>query len=280
MAFSKGKGLMIGLFAMVVGLWLAMASAMASDVEVTAHPADGIPRMCADAAEATRTLANLPFTSKAIRERKKIRVLAMGATPLNERDQTKGHYSLVEQSLERTLKGLEVQILDYGVSGELADAGFARIRNQVALDQPDLLFWQVGVADALALTPPADFKQTLTETVKWLREHNVDVVLIGLRYQRALRKDPNYQKIRDAIREVIREQDILRIGHYEAIEALDRLKRQDGEPVTELDLTDAGTNCVADFLSRALAVGLFGKPGKVGLPAEGSPAAGKGEAPR
>jgi hypothetical protein len=274
MAFSQGKGPMIGLFAVVFGLWLATPAAMASDVEVTARPADGIPRMCADAAEATRSLANLPFTSKAIRERKKIRVLALGATPLNERDQTKGHYSLVEQSLERTLKGLEVQILDYGVSGELADAGFARIRNQVALDQPDLLFWQVGVADALALTPPADFKKTLTETVKWLREHDVDVVLIGLRYQRALRKDPSYQKIRDAIREVIREQDILRIGHYEAIEALDRLKRQDGEPVTELDLTDAGTNCVADFLSRALAVGLFGKAGK------GSPAAGKGEPSR
>jgi acyl-CoA thioesterase I len=116
----------------------------------------------------------------------------------------------------------------------------------------------------LALTPANEFKQTLSRTVVWLRDHNVDVVLIGLKYQRSLATNEGFQKLRRAIRDVVREHAILRVGHYESIEAIDRLRRQEGETASELDLTDAGSVCLADFLSRALAVSLFTKP-KVGL---------------
>jgi hypothetical protein len=129
----------------------------------------------------------------------------------------------------------------------------------VALVEPDLVFWQVGVADALALTPAGELKATLSRTVVWLKEHNVDVVLIGLKYQRSLAGNEGFQRIRKVIRDVVREHEILRVGHYESIEAIDRLRRQEGETASELDLSDAGSNCLADFLSRALAVGLFAK---------------------
>ena len=142
----------------------------------------------------------------------------------------------------------------------MARDGSERIKNEVALLKPDLVFWQVGVADALALTPADELKATLSRTVKWLKDHEVDVVLIGLRYQRSLATNPSYQQIRTAIRDVVREESILRIGHYESMEALDRVRRQEGAPASELDLTDAGSICLADFLSRALAVGLFARP--------------------
>jgi hypothetical protein len=221
---------------------------------------NAIQKLCAEAAEANRGFAALPFTAKALRERKRIKVLAIGATPLHERDQVRGHYAHVEKFLESSFKGLDVEIVDRGVSGELARDGAARVKNEVALNKPDLVFWQVGVADALALTPASELRDTLSQAVKWLKAHDVDVVLIGLRYQRSLAGHTGYQQIRSAIKEVVREEAILRIGHYESVEALDRLRRPDGEPASELDLTEAGSICLADFLSRALAVGLFAKP--------------------
>jgi hypothetical protein len=227
------------------------------------QPSNGLSnleRVCAEAAEAHSGLAALPFTARALRERQRIKVLAIGATPLNERDQTFGQYGRVEKVLESSFKGLQVEIVDRGISGEIARNAAHRIKNEVALVAPDLVLWQVGVADALALTQSEPFKKTLSKTVSWLREHHVDVVIIGLRYQRSLIKNPGYQRIREAIKHVVREQAILHIGHYESIEAIDRVRRQQDDPISELDLTDAGSVCMADFLGRALAIGLFARP--------------------
>jgi acyl-CoA thioesterase I len=240
-----------------------MSGAAAQSLQSGA-PQSIIQKQCAEAADVGFGPVTLAHAAKALRERKRVKVLAIGATPLNERDQTQGHYARVEKVLETNFKGVDVEIIDRGVSGEMARDSAQRIKTEVALLEPDLVFWQVGVADALALTPANEFKQTLSRTVVWLRDHNVDVVLIGLKYQRSLATNEGFQKLRRAIRDVVREHAILRVGHYESIEAIDRLRRQEGETASELDLTDAGSVCLADFLSRALAVSLFTKP-KVGL---------------
>lgn len=226
--------------------------------------ASTLQRLCSEANEVGFGSALLPNAAKALRDRKQLRVLALGATPLNVRHQMQGHYAFVEKMIESSVKGVVVTIVDRGVSGELARDGAERIKTEVALVNPDLVFWQVGVADAIALTPADELKVTLSRTVRWLKAHDVDVVLIGLRYQRSLAANEGFQRIRKVIRDVVREQGILRIGHYESIEALDRVRRQQGEPTTEYDLTDAGSHCLADFLSRALAVGLFAKPREEG----------------
>lgn len=258
------------LAALLLGaLGFAVATANTVDAQQQPAQAGGIEKLCAEAAEASRGLAPLPFTAKALRERKRIKVLAIGATPLNERDQVQGHYARVEKVLETGFKGLDVEIVDRGVSGEMARDGADRIKTEVALNKPDLIFWQVGVADALALTPADELKLTLQRTVQWLKAHEVDTVLIGLRYQRKLIGNAGYQQIRSAIKDVVREEAILRIGHYESVEAMDRVRRQEGQPASELDLTDAGSICLADFLSRALAVGLFAKPRTDQPPASG-----------
>lgn len=215
------------------------------------------PRLCAQAADQAAPRVSLPATAKAIRERSRVKVLAIGATPLNERDQLQGQYGKVEAVLESTFKGVDVEIVDRGVSGELVRDAKMRIKTEVALHQPDLVFWQVGVADALAHTPIEELKLTLAGTVRWLKQHNVDVVLIGLKYQRSLSKKKSYQDVRQVVRDVVRDEGILRIGHYESIEAIDRIRNQAGLRATEHDLSDVGSLCLADFLSRALAVGLF-----------------------
>ncbi|MEZ5816981.1 MAG: SGNH/GDSL hydrolase family protein [Hyphomicrobiaceae bacterium] len=259
----------------IVGLLCWLVAAGVAGAQQPPPAAGGTPssiqRLCTEGTEVGFGPAQLPNAARALRERKQLRVLAIGATPLSARDQTQGHYALVEKVLESSFKGLDVEIIDRGVSGELARDGAERIKNEVALVRPDVVFWQVGVADALALTPANELKQTLVETVRWLKVHQVDVVVIGLRYRRSLARNEGFQNIRKVIRDVVKDEAILRIGHYESIEALDRVRRQEGEPPSEFDLTDAGSNCVADFLSRALAVGLFKKPrgehGNAGVPA-------------
>ena len=80
------------------------------------------------------------------------------------------------------VKGADVVIINRGVSGELAANAALRIKNEVAMTSPDLVIWQVGTDDALAFVPLDELAETVQSTIRWLKEHNVDVVLAGLQY--------------------------------------------------------------------------------------------------
>ena len=113
-------------------------------------------------------------------------------------------------------------IVHRGVSGELAANAGARIKTEVALADPDLVLWQLGTADAFAQVPVADFHVAVSETIAWLKEHKIDVILVGLRYARSMAKDLHYQAMRAAIDDIARKQMVHLHRNGIAIEVLIR----------------------------------------------------------
>jgi acyl-CoA thioesterase I len=219
-----------------------------------------VPRDCQVGATEVVTQTPLPNVLKALRERQRIVILAIGAAPIVRRDSgAGGYYDLVEHFLEQTFKGLTVEIVHRGVSGELARDAGARIKMEVALVDPDLVLWQVGTADALARLPIEDFETSLGQTLVWLKAHDVDVALIGLHYAKALTKDTHYQAVRRALKKVAAEHGVMRVGRYEAVETLARLRGEQGTPAARARLTEASYECSAEYLARAIATGLFHK---------------------
>lgn len=206
------------------------------------------------------TQTPMPNVMRAWRERRKIKILAIGAAPIVRRDASAGgYYDLVEQLLEQTFKGLEVDIVHRGVSGELARDAGARIKMEVALVKPDLVLWQVGTADALARLSIDDFERSLGKTLVWLKAHDVDVALIGLHYIKALTKDTHYQAVRRSIKKVATDLGVMRVGRYEAMETISRLRGEQGTPASRTRMTEASYECSAEYLARAIAIGLFHK---------------------
>jgi len=219
-----------------------------------------VTRECQIGAMDVVTQSPLPNVLKAVRERQKLKILAIGASPVVRRDSSAGdYYDLVEQLLEQTFKGLEVEVVHRGVSGELARDAGARIKMEVALVEPDLVLWQLGTADALARLPIDDFEDSVRTTLVWLKEHNVDVALIGLHYLKSLAKDTHYQAIRRALKKVATEQGVMRVGRYEAMETLARLRGEQGGQAGRSRMTEAAYECSAEYLARAIATGLFHK---------------------
>lgn len=219
-----------------------------------------IPSDCQAPGAAIVLSAAMPNVSNALKDRRKIRILAIGATSIARRDSSAGGYhAIIEQFLERTFKGVDVEIFNRGVSGELARDAAERIKTEVALTQADLVLWQVGTQDALAQVPVDEFKAAVTDAVTWLKDHKTDVALIGMQYARRMADDPHYQAVRAAVQAVAREQAVLRIGRYDAVETIQKIKLQRGEPATESELTEAGYVCMAEYLARAIAIGLFAR---------------------
>jgi lysophospholipase L1-like esterase len=253
-----------------------LAAAAAAPVAVQAQGGSvlaPVPKACETPGVSVIADSPLPNIAIALKERKKINILAIGATSASLRGPVSGgYYAVVERFLESTFKGLDVEVVQRGVSGELASDAAERIKTEVALNEADLVLWQLGTADALAQVPVADFFVTVSEAIAWLKGHKVDVILVGLRYTRSMAKDLHYQAMRTAIQEVAKDQNVLRIGRYEAEEMLERIRReQGGVPISQAEVSEASYVCMAEYLARAIAAGLFVRERPALKPAEKSP---------
>src|SRR5271166_2356444 len=84
-----------------------------------------VPKACEAPGANVIAASPLPNVAIALKERKKINILAIGSTSASLRGPVSGgYYAVVEHFLEATFKGLNVQVVHRGVSGELAaDAG-------------------------------------------------------------------------------------------------------------------------------------------------------------
>ena len=135
----------------------AVRSPARRDAAPPAHAADAgalLARIAGSATHAQISEAPLPNVAAALQKRKKLKILAIGASATAGRRGRRGGYTeQIEDILEKAIKGLDVVIINRGVSGELAADAATRIRNEVALHEPDLVLWQVGTNDALAYVP-------------------------------------------------------------------------------------------------------------------------------
>jgi acyl-CoA thioesterase I len=219
-----------------------------------------LPTVSKECGEIAAAETPLPHSAVALRERKQIRILAIGASSASMLGGARDTMPLLEEILERSIKGLDVEIINRGVSGELASAAAERLKIEVALNHPDVILWQVGTNDAFAQVPVEEFETTVRDMLQWLRKHNVDAILIGLHYMKQLATHEHYQAIRASLRRLVASEGVLRIGRYESSEILARTLREEGHPEpSTFGLNEGGYNCMAQYLARAIAVGLFAK---------------------
>jgi lysophospholipase L1-like esterase len=162
--------------------------------------------------------------------------------------------------LENALKGVDVIMINRGVSGELAASAAGRMKYEVALEQPDLVLWQVGTNDALANVPADEFALTVKDQIDWLKAHKVDVVLVGLQFARKMLRDAHYNHIRESLRRLAAQENVIVIRFFEAMQIINQAQQSGPQPVTEASERDeAGYNCLAQYVAHAITLAVFAK---------------------
>lgn len=210
----------------------------------------------------------LPNVAAALQKRQTVRILAIGSSGGRRHG---GYTRQIERILRQAVKGANVEIFNRGVSGELAENAAMRIKNEVAMDSPDLVIWQVGTNDALAFVPLEELTETVQSTIRWLKEHNVDVVLAGLQYVERVAQDDHYYRVRELLREIATKEHVMIIRRYEAMQFIAATQQAGGGfGPDEFERTEAGYNCLAQYLASAITLGAFGK-GMSGRPLRSAP---------
>ncbi len=207
--------------------------------------------------------AALPNFTAALEKRKALRILAIGSSStagLGATSNGKSYPSRLESILERALKGIDIEVVNRGVSGEVAEITAERIRSEVAIDKPDLVLWQLGTNDALIRVPPDEFETEVRDLLRWLRDNKIDVVLVGMQYTTRLARDPSYAEIRARLQRIATEEKVLYVRRYDAMRFIAqahaelRLMARD-----EFHLNDLGYQCMAEHVAHALVASLYVK---------------------
>lgn len=205
--------------------------------------------------------APLPHLTALLRKSRTIHILAIGSSSTYGIGASSGAMSYpmqLETILDSALKGVDVEITNRGIAGEVAETTADRIASEVALAKPDVVLWQLGTNDALERVPPDEFNTTVRNTIEWLKSQDIDVVLVGLQYTPLFAKDASYFAIRQTLSKIAVDENVLYVRRYDAMRFIEHVRAN--EQIMSRDdfhLNDLGYRCMAEHVARAVVVNLF-----------------------
>jgi lysophospholipase L1-like esterase len=254
-----------------IGCFLALTlgmCALALGAETPLQPTDvfSLSAICRVPDDIMMQEGPLPRVTTMLRDQKRVvRILAIGSSStvgLGSTTSRKRYPDQVADILEKAVKGLDIEIINRGVSGEIAKVTAERLKHEVALVNPDLVLWQVGTNDALARFPVEEYEAIVGETVAWVKSQGKDIVLVGLQYSKRTSTDSYCAAIREANARIAKKANILHVKRFSAMQFLLNAKLSDPPSLLSQDdfhLNDLGYRCMAEHVARAMALTVFAK---------------------
>ncbi|GJD96573.1 hypothetical protein OCOJLMKI_3796 [Methylobacterium iners] len=204
------------------------------------------------------TLNKLKAVKTALKEKRPVRVLAIGPTSAGTGASATYPVKL-ETALERSLPEVDIEVDSRGLQGEIASGAAERLRGMVAEIEPDLVVWQVGTHDALARVEVEAFGSALDDAVKWIKSHDIDVVLVNPVYTASMADDAYYTSIVQKVQEVAGREGVPLVQRYEAMRYLSGSSdKGEGHMFgRQFRLNDLGLRCMAEHVTRAITLSLL-----------------------
>src|SRR5262249_17405912 len=111
----------------------------------------------------------------------------------------------------------------------------------------------VGTNDAMRHVAIDGFKNCLKKTLVWLKEQNIDIILINPQYSDTLVQDPFYKDVVAAIDAVAREQQVIVVDRFEAMHSLQRQRGAHFDLSSDdLHMNDEGYRHLAEHVAATI----------------------------
>jgi lysophospholipase L1-like esterase len=202
-------------------------------------------------------IAALPHFSRAIENRRRLRIVAIGSSStegVGASSPAANYPSQLRALLQLAMPEDSFEVINLGVGGETAVNTVERLRRDIPRLSPDLVVWQVGTNDALTGAVIADYQTTVRDALKFLKAGQFDVLLIGPQWTRKLAGNPAYVAVRDATAQVARVEGVTLVSRYDAMRKLAEASgREDFTGPDHLHMNDRGYRCLAEQVAVTLA---------------------------
>ena len=204
----------------------------------------GVSGRCAVPDTYLKFSAALDRTQGLIGRRRPVRVLMFGPELEPQSADNPG----LEKALEARLPGSNFEVSRDRAPG-LAEDDFERLRGTVAERKPDLVVWQVGARDAMALSDVEEFETVLDQVAAWTDAVGVDLVLMDPPFVPQVRHERIYRPYVSEIDETSRTEQVPLLRRYAAMQYwnLEREKRRG--PMSDLAATRP---CMTELLAEAI----------------------------
>ena len=244
----------IGRLAAALAIALAASSPALADDAATP-----IPPNCAAPPALSAIDAALDRTSSRILSGQPLTIVAMGSSStlgVGASSPTLSYPSRLEQELRRRFPGVEIRVVNHGVSGQDVPEELTRLGRDVITERPDLVVWQVGTNAVLRRDDLSADEQLISRGVALMKENGIDIVLMDLQYAPRVLARAASAEMERLIADIARRTEVGLFRRFEIMQVWDRTQQlapassvgRDG-----LHMTDAGYACLANQLAEALA---------------------------
>jgi acyl-CoA thioesterase I len=187
-----------------------------------------------------------------------LRILAIGSSSTAGAGASTPQHTypaLLENELEERFPERIVKVDNLGINGEVASSTIARMRTEVAARDPDLVIWQLGTNDALTGVKSEIFRNQVLETLAWLQQRDVDVILMNPQLFPKIEKNQTYADFVDSLAALALEHDVPVLNRFAAMQYWNTLPpdvRQHMLWRDEFHMNDQGYACVAEMLAESI----------------------------
>jgi lysophospholipase L1-like esterase len=202
--------------------------------------------------------ATLDRSSSRILSGQPLTIVAMGSSStlgVGTTTPDSSYPSRLGQELRQRFPGVEIRVINHGVSGQDVPEELTRLGRDVIVEHPDLVVWQVGTNAVLRRDNLSADEQLISRGVASMKESGIDTVLMDLQYAPRVLARPASGEMERLIADLARRAQVGLFRRFEIMQEWDRTQQlapaasvgPDG-----LHMTDAGYACLANQLAEAL----------------------------
>jgi lysophospholipase L1-like esterase len=182
---------------------IGAAAALALVALLPAAPVAAREPDCSAPPELVQDEVELDVLAARLRAGGPLKIVALGGASTRGAaagDPARAWPAQLEETLRRRHPGLAVTVANKGIARQTAQDMLDRMTVDVVAEDPQLVLWEVGIADAVGAAEVEEFAQALQSGLALLASHGIDAMVIDMQFGRGAATVINYEPYRDALR--------------------------------------------------------------------------------
>ncbi len=201
---------------------------------------------------------NLKQTLRQMAEYNQLHVMAIGSSSTAGAGASTPEHAYpmqFKQEMMARFPHLKLTVDNLGINGEIASATIIRLYDEVKKRNPDLVIWQLGTNDAVRGISNETFRTQVMQTIDWLQENDVEVVLMNPQFYPKIQSDVAYAAVVDDLSRMAMRENVPMVNRFAAMQHWNSLPEDVRKHMLwrdEFHLNDQGYACVAQMLAEGI----------------------------